>query len=350
MRRAIAAAVIAVAACRKEPEPPTATATTVYEWAQQSPDKRFELRQRRDAGGCRVEAVVKPGDQVLWTSQTCLPAQSGIVFLSPNGERLLVLDLFPSTQVAQGPDWSHLPLISCWSRGAVVREYTGSEILSAARVADMRRVLSWVRGDTFEQVHGAAHASADGSQVTVELVDGRTLTLGFEGEPLGAPPADAAPNARPAARAEDERAHEPTRSSESVQPGMHAAAGRPADSAPLDEQALYRWEDDQGELHFGAGSQVPPRLRKRARPVSASVGVMPLDRTAPVQPPQPVQAQSGRPAGAPSTAAAPAASAPTGTTPEAAPNPAGATSADTAPRQAAPSATASSPPDAGAPK
>jgi hypothetical protein len=286
MRRAIAAAaaMLAAAGCRKEPEPPTPVAT-VYEWAQQSPDNRFELRQRRDQAGCRVEAVVKPDDRVLWTSQTCLPAPSGLAFLSPNGERLLVLDLFPSSQVAQGPDWSHVPLVSCWSRGAVVREYTGSELLSAARVTDMRKVLSWVRGDTFEQAHAAARSSPDGSQVTIDLVDGRSLTLGFEGEALPAPPAAAAPPAP------EDQAPAP------APEGTAERGARPAGPAPLDEQALYRWEDDQGGLHFGAGAQVPPRFRKRALPVTGSVGVMPLDRAPPAAQ-QPAAAKEAPAAGA----------------------------------------------------
>lgn len=318
MRRAIAAAaaLLAAAGCRKEPEPPPTAVATVYEWAQQSPDRRFELRQRRDQAGCRVEAVVKPDDRVLWTSQTCLPAPSGLAFLSPNGERLLVLDLFPSSQMAQGPDWSHVPLVSCWSRGAVVREYTGSELLSAAQVTDMRKVLSWVRGDTFEQAHAAARSSPDGSQITIDLVDGRSLTLGFDGDALPAPPAAAAPPAQ--------EADSPARAPE----GTAERSARPAGPAPLDEQALYRWEDDQGALHFGAGAQVPPRFRRRALPVTGSVGVMPLDRAPPAAQ-QPAAAKEAPAAGAPATPAA-------GAAPAAAAGPAGPAPAAAPPAPAAP--------------
>jgi hypothetical protein len=322
MRRAIAAAAVLISAagCKQEPELPPAPVATVYEWAQQSPDRRFELRQRRDQAGCRVEAVVKPDDRILWTSQTCLPAPSGLAFLSPDGERLLVLDLFPSSQVAQGPDWSHVPLVSSWSRGAVVRQYTGSELLSAAQVTDMKKVLSWVRGDTFEQAHAAARASPDGSQVIVALVDGRSISLGFDGEALPSPPAAAAAEARPQAQG---AAGEPTAPAP-------APAARPGGPPPLDEQALYKWEDDQGELHFGAGAQVPPRLRRRAVPVSGSVGVMPLDKPAPA--PQPA-ARDAAPAGAP---AAPAASAPPSAAPAPAPAPAAAPAASSPQGAAAP--------------
>jgi len=294
MKRALAvAAVLAAAGCSKSEPEVTSPASTVVEWAQQSPDGRFEVRLRRDTAGCRVQAVVKPGDRVLWTSQTCLPTPSGMVFLSANGENLLVLDLFPSTTAAQGADWTNLPLVSCWSRGAVVRQYTGGEILAPQQVADMRKVLSWVKGDTFEDAHRSARATADGEQVVVELVDGRRLTFGFDGAPL---PTPALPAKAAVARTQEEPP--PPRPAA-------AAAPQPAESAPdplaSDEQGLYRWEDDQGGLHFGSGSQIPPRYRKRAIPVSASVGVVPLDHAGPIQP---AQAGPSGQAGPPVTGAA----------------------------------------------
>jgi hypothetical protein len=301
---AVAAAVLAAAGCsRKEPEAAAGPASTVIEWAQQSPDGRFEVRLRRDMGGCHVQAVVKPGDRVLWTSQACLPTPSGLVFLSANGEKLLVLDLFPSSAAAQGPDWTNLPLAAVWSRGAVVRQYTGGEILAPERAADMRRALSWVRGDSFEEAQRSARASADGDHVVVDLADGRTLTLGFDGAPLPTPalPAKAAAAPRSAAEPLPQR------------PASPAAAPSGGEAAPdpmaSDERGLYRWEDEQGELHFGAGSQIPARLRKRAVPVSASVGVMPLDHTpAPPPPPPPPPAPPAAPAGAAPAGAAPAGS------------------------------------------
>jgi hypothetical protein len=64
-----------------------------------------------------------------------------------------------------------------------------------------------------------------------------------------------------------------------------------------DEVGLYRWVDDSGALHFGSGSQVPPRLRRRAVPVSASVGVVPVDPA-----PPDAAAPAASPAAAPATA------------------------------------------------
>ncbi len=267
MRRALAAAaVLAAVSCRQQA--PQAPATTVVEWAQQSPDGRFELRQRREGTGCKVQAVVKSadGDRTLWSTQNCLPTPSGLAFLSSNGEKVLALDLFPSAQAAQTSDWSTLPLLSLWVRGAVVRQYTGAEILGAERSADMRKVLSWVRGDTFDDVHRAARPSADGERISIDLVDGRTLTLGFEGNQLPAAPA-AAP-ARPAAPADEAVAAVPPSPDRPARTELLPAVDRTAIAAQpvaFDEQGLYRWEDDQGGLHFGAGGEYPgpvPQARK----------------------------------------------------------------------------------------
>ena len=324
----LAAAALAAIACRQQPAP--APSPTVVEWAQQSPDHRFELRQRREASGCRVQAVVLPGEKVLWTSQTCIPTPSGMAFLSANGERLLVLDLFPTSVAAQTPDWTHLPLASVWSLGAVVHQYTGGDILAADRALDMRRALSWVRGDTLEETHAAARASPDGDHVVVELVDGRTATIGFDGAPLPTPPGQAKPVAD-STRTDEAPAARPggndlevTRATEEL-PAPPAANG-------LDEDGLYRWEDETGELHFGNGSQVPARYQKVARPVSGSVGVLPMDSPTqasaslqqPTSPQQPASQQSGRP-GAPVPApagAAPAGAAPASANPGAGPAPA----------------------------
>lgn len=314
MRRALAAAaVLAAVGCKQQA--PQAPATTVVEWAQGSPDGRFELRQRREGSGCRVQAVVKSadGERTLWSTQNCLPTPSGLAFLSPNGEKVLVLDLFPSGQAAHTSDWSQLPLLALWVRGAVVRQYTGAEILGPDRSADMSKVLSWVRGDTYEDMHRAARPSAEGEHISVELADGRTLTLGFEGGPL---PAPAAAPARQAARARDDAAAvEPSPPGAPARTDALPAADRTgavADRLASDERGLYRWEDDQGGLHFGAGAQIPARYRKRARPVDATVGVVPLEPISATAQPAAAGAERQPAAGTPAPQPAGAAPAPAG--------------------------------------
>jgi hypothetical protein len=83
------------------------------------------------------------------------------------------------------------------------------------------------------------------------------------------------------------------------------------DALGFDEVGLYRWEDESGSLHFGSGSQVPPRYRRRAVRVSTSVGVMPTDRA----PASATPSQSGAPASGAPTAGTPAAGAPAAGTP-----------------------------------
>jgi len=306
MRRALAAAaVLAAVGCKQEPVAPAPT--PVAEWVEQSPDGRFEVRQRREAGGCQVQAVAKSGDgeKTLWASQLCLPTASGLVFLSPNGERLLVLDLFPASQAAQSPDWSHIPLISLWGRGAVIREYTGAEVLLPARVTDMRKVLSWVRGDTFDDARRAVRPATDGSEVAIDLVDGRTLSVGFEGDPLPTPAAEPARPTRGAAASDS--APLPARAAAETAPPK----AKTPDPIAADERGLYRWEDDEGELHFGAGSQIPAKYLKRARLVDASVGIVPMDSPLPVAaPPPPPPGAPGVAGAAPGAPAAPSVSPP----------------------------------------
>jgi hypothetical protein len=297
MRSALAAAAaLAVLGCKRQ-QPPAPPATLV-EWAQPSPDGRLEIRERREGTSCRVQAVVKSpdGDRSLWSTQTCLPT-SRVVFLSPNGDRVLVLDLIPASQQAQASDWSRTPLMSVWVRGAVVRQYTGAEILGEERASDMTKVLSWVRGDAYDDAKRAAHLSGDGEQVIVNLVDGRALTVGFDGAALPPPPEPAKPAALPTRKVAGLPDQPPP-----LEPVPASARGEPS---AFDESALYSWVDDQGSLNFGHGSQIPVQYRKHARPVDATVGVIPMD----VQATQPAAGAPGA-APAPGGAAAPAAGAP----------------------------------------
>ncbi len=106
MRPALAIAlVLAAAACKKAPAPDASASLTSFEWKQVSPDGKFEIQQRREASGCSVQVVSRPGDKPLWVSRLCLPAPSGLFFLSPGGDKLLVLDLFPADVPSLVPEW-----------------------------------------------------------------------------------------------------------------------------------------------------------------------------------------------------------------------------------------------------
>lgn len=309
IRTALALAIlVSAAACKSEKAADAASGTMSFDWSQRSADGKVEIRQRRESRGaastCRVQAFAIPGDKVLWSGTTCIPAPSGLVFVAGGGEKLIVLDLFPAAGV-QSPDWSQVSLAQLWSKGAVTRHYRGAEILAGDRARDMRTSFSWLRGETYEQVRESARAVAGGAQVSMDLADGRTVTLGFDGAPLPTPPS-VAPVARP---------------SEVTVAADQAVAALPARDEPPPPQAqpaqqpgalldgeLYRWEDESGAVHFGHGSEVPPKLAKRARPVQGRVGVVPMDAPEgppPGQPAQPGQPGAGQPrAGQPAQPAA----------------------------------------------
>lgn len=314
MALALAIAVSAVG-CKKEPAMPAASGALSFEWSQRSPDGKVEIRQRRQSNGttssCLVQAISLPGGNVLWSGSTCIPAPSGLVFFAKGNDKLLVLDLFPSA-VVQSPDWSKVSLVQLWNKGAVAHEYRGAEILAADRAADMRRSFSWLRGETYDEVRGSARAVGDGTQVSMDLADGRTITLGFDGAALPTPP-----SVSPRARA-PEVAAAPEPVPAALPPRDEPPPAAPAPAAQADglfESGLYRWEDDSGALHFGRGAQVPSKYQKRARLVQGQVGIVPMEAPpAPNDPAKPGAAnQAGQPtsqATAPSPSGAPPAAPP----------------------------------------
>jgi len=284
------AIVISAAACKSEKDPDAASGTMSFDWSQRSTDGKVELRQRRESRGsestCRVQALTVPGAKVIWSGSTCLPVPSGLVFVAKGGEKLVVLDLFPAAGV-QSPNWSQVSLAQLWNRGKLEREYKGADILAADRAADMRRSYSWLRGETDEEVRESARAVADGTQISMDLSDGRTITLGFDGAALPTPPS-VSPVARPA---EVAVAPEP-------QPAALPAREEPPRPAQqpggLIDAELYRWQDETGATHFATGAQVPLRYAKVARPVQGQVGIVPMD--APEGQPPAAQPQPGQPA------------------------------------------------------
>ncbi|HYD42018.1 MAG TPA: hypothetical protein VEB43_14405 [Anaeromyxobacter sp.] len=289
------AIVISAAGCTSKTDAGAASGAMSFDWSQRSGDGKVELRLRRESRGtaatCQVQALTVAGGKTIWSSSTCLPVPSGLVFISRGGEKLVVLDLFPAAGV-QSPNWSQVTLAQVWNRGKVEREYKGAEILAGDRAADMRTSYSWLRGESDEEVRDSARAVADGTQISLDLADGRTVTLGFDGAALPTPPS-VAPRARPAEVAvtpEPAPAALPAR--EDPPPPAHQQGG-------LHEGELYRWQDESGAMHFGTGGQVPARYVKVARPVQGQVGVVPMEVPvpAPLQPGQPGQAaqQPGQP-------------------------------------------------------
>ncbi len=287
---------VSATACTKDAGSAGSSAIS-SEWKHLSADGKVEIVQElvSAVGGtpaCRVHARSTQDDKILWRGTACIPAPSDLVFVSAGGEKLLILNLFPAAGV-QSPDWSDISLAQFWVKGKVERHYKGSEILAADRASDMRRFFSWVRGETLEQVRGSARAVAAGTQVSIDLADGRTITLGFEGALPPTPPA-LSPIHRPA---EVAVAPEPQPA-----PAQEAPAPPRTSAAPeaLVDGDIYRWEDDAGEVHFTTGSAVPAKYMRRARRLQGSVGVVPMEVPGVVTSTgQPGAAQPAQPAPAP---------------------------------------------------
>lgn len=295
MRTALALVIaISATACKVDPDTRTSSGTMSFDWSQRSASGTVEIRQRRDSNGrgadvCRVQALSLPGEKVIWSGTSCIPVPSALVFISRDGEKLLVLDLFPAAGV-QSRDWSRVSLVQLWKQGDVERHYKGAEILAADRAADMRMSFSWLRGGSYEEVRASARAVAGGTQVSVDLADGRTITLGFDGADLPTPPSVS----RAARQAEVAVTPEPARTLPTFEEEPRPSA-TPARQEGLLDGAIYRWEDDAGEVHFTTGSAVPVKYARRAKPVQGTVGVIPMD--SPESAPPTVTAQPTQPGG-----------------------------------------------------
>jgi hypothetical protein len=241
--RSLALVVLAAlgAGCRAQAErelaelpPPPAPA-----WIATSLNRTIEARQAGAGAPCALE--VRARGQLAWRAEACAAASGDRVFVSPDGERLLVVAPLPEHA---GPDWSQAVVLTLWQRAAVTRRVSAGELLGA-RAEDMSRSYSWLRGVELGADPGAgARYAAGGAAVEIDTVAGRTFTVGFDGS--GLPPAA---STEALARADRERRD------------RQQAARDAADTR------VYRWEDADGAVRFGSIAHVPAAYRARALPV-----------------------------------------------------------------------------------
>jgi hypothetical protein len=209
-------------------------------WTARSHDRAVEVRQTGLAGACSLEAG-SPG-KPSWRAAVCVASPDDRVFLSSDGEHLLVVTPLPEHR---GPDWSEAVVLTLLQRGTVARRVAAAEILGPGLAGDMSRHYSWLRGAELggDPAAGARYA-AGGAAVEIETVGGRAFTVGFDG--AGLPPPPSAEALASAARERQEAAR---------------AARDAADTR------VYRWEDAEGAVHFGRVARIPPALRAQAVPV-----------------------------------------------------------------------------------
>lgn len=176
-------AALGVAACaRKPPPPPPAPAPqekveapppAALEdlfWTSYGQDGAVLLRIRQTARARRsCHVVVLRGGEELWTAERCLATRAQMRFLSPDGERLLVLNPDPEVN---GPA-ADVELGSLFARGARVRSYTVGEVLGGSGGAHLEAgILRWLSAELPREVPGG---------VRVTLADGRGEFLFFDG-------------------------------------------------------------------------------------------------------------------------------------------------------------------------
>ena len=212
----------------------------VFGWSVQSADGSAEVRQGRVSEGqeparCTTSSTVTPPNgeprRVMWKWDTCIATRSQLKFVSPDGQRVLVLDPLPAPVGARGLDAEGVTLYEQGLRVKFLRVGAAVEDLEARR---------WVKGVAGHLGVPPAY-SADGSGITFESLAGRAFTLGFDGR--GFPPA-----------AEDVRS-------------FMAAEG------------LYRYQDAQGTTQVvNSVDHIPERYRDQARSVKARVSVQPAPK------------------------------------------------------------------------
>jgi hypothetical protein len=171
-------------ACASRPAPPPAAPPTPAPKAEEGPPPGLEhlfwtsygqdgavllqIKQTaRSRNSCHVS--VQRGGSELWTSERCLSTRGQMRFLSPDGERLLVLTREPEVN---GPA-SDVELGILYARDVLVRRYTVGEVLGSTSGSRIEAgMLHWLHNELPRDIPGG---------VRVTLADGRGEFLFFDG-------------------------------------------------------------------------------------------------------------------------------------------------------------------------
>lgn len=164
------------------PEPPPPAALEDLFWTSYGQDGAVLLRVQQTARARRsCHVTVLRGGAELWSADRCLATRAQMRFLSPDGERLLVLEPDPEVN---GPA-ADVELGVLYGRGRRVRRYTVGEVLGGSQGARMEAgKLQWLNSELPKEVPGG---------VRVTLADGRGEFLFFDGSGV---PDSAAPPVR----------------------------------------------------------------------------------------------------------------------------------------------------------
>jgi hypothetical protein len=214
-------------------------------WSAFSADGRAEVRQGRVREGrgsrCTTTSTVSasPGQrEVMWKWDTCIATREQLIFVSPEGQRVIVIEPLPERLKG---DWRGRDVVTLYEQGLRLKFLRAG---AAVRSLDAQR---WVRG-TAGLPGTPPKYSADGTAIEFETVEGRAFRLGFDGE--GFLPAS-----------EEARAF-------------------------MASEGLYRYTDERGTMQVvGSVDEIPERYRSRAGTVKAKVSVQPASKPRASAPP-----------------------------------------------------------------
>ncbi|HEX5750756.1 MAG TPA: hypothetical protein VFZ09_31310 [Archangium sp.] len=236
-------------------------------WSARSADGNAEVQQTafRDGKALRCTSTStwsSPWDdrKVVWKWDTCIATREQLKFVSPDGKRVLVIDPLLASLRA-GTRWQDVEVATLHEHGVRVKGAKAGALLHAPlEVREPALRILWVKG--LGGFPGAPpRYASDGKAVELDMVDGNTLHLGFDGDGFPAAP-------------EDKQA-------------FNASTG------------MYRYEDEKGTVHFvSSSSEVPDAYRSRAVPVEAQLltvrgplglGESPASKPGPESQPPPVE-------------------------------------------------------------
>ncbi|GAC1595517.1 MAG: hypothetical protein NVS4B10_03990 [Myxococcales bacterium] len=158
----------AMAALPAETLPPPALEDLFWTTYGQQGTTLLQVRQTaKGRGSCTVTCM--RGADRLWFVDRCLARRGQLRFVSPDGERLIVL--LPEPEV-DGPA-GDVEVGSLWKRGVLVRRYTVAQVLGSLRGTRVEAgQLRWLHRNLPEEIEGG---------VRVTLADGRGEFLYFDG-------------------------------------------------------------------------------------------------------------------------------------------------------------------------
>ncbi len=248
-------AVVLLAGCaRRSDQPPPQTAPPkpapspvelppgALQWSVRSADGASTAREARLEADCTVQ-VVRRGVE-LWSARRCVAEKQDVVFVSDDGERLLVVHTFPkvseSLATAEAVD-----LYTREGRAGAIS--AGALISDPSKVRPSRTHVYWLAGVLGEGGKEPV-LTPDGGAVELDVLDGSHHAVPFDAAGI-----DAWLRTRSA-----HVTGAPSVKQEAPPPAKPPPA--PASESP----GFVTWEDEDGVHYVASMQDVPPKFRSRA--------------------------------------------------------------------------------------